>query len=180
MTEAAPPRGWPEIVLSGLWTEFRGLPVAIREQELLDGLGRLHSVSHRRASTLSGKPVTLVEADLLRYWLDDDALVLIAEMHDPPNGFAIDALLEAMGPAERESGGRYRRYGAITTEFVYLPRGLVLTVAESYDEPPKFEPFLAAAHLFAPTDMEDFAGRLGGEDHIGTQLPGAPPVLTDP
>jgi hypothetical protein len=67
MIEAALPRGWPEIVLSGLWTEFRGLPVAIREQE-----------------------------------------------------------------------------------------------------------------LFAPTDMDDFAGRLGGEDHLGSQLPGAPPVSTDP
>jgi len=180
VTEAPSPRSWPEIVLSGLWTEFRGLPAVMREQELLEGLGRLHSASHRRASQLSGKSVTLVEADLLRYWLDDDGLVLIAEMHDPPNGFAIDPLLEQMGRAERESGGRYRRYGAITTEFVYLERGLILTVAESYDDPPKFEPYLAAAHLFAPTDMEGFTGRLGGEDHLGSQLPSAPPISTDP
>jgi hypothetical protein len=172
MTQQGATRGWPEIVMSGLWTEFHGLPRVMSERQLLEGLGRLHSASQRRATQLSGASATLVEGDLLRYWLDDDGRVLLAEMHDPPNGFAIDALLEAMGPAQRESSGRYRRYGAITTEFVYPDRGLALTVAESYDDPAAFEPYLAATHLFAPTDMRGFVTDLGGEDHLGSQLAG--------
>ena len=75
-----------------------------------------------------------------------------------------------MGPSDREGAGRYRRFGATTTEHVYASRGLALTVAESYDDPQTFEPFLGAVQLFAASDLRTFILELGGNDRGGPKL----------
>jgi hypothetical protein len=158
---------WVRIVGEGRWADFRGLPPSLAERELIGALGRTHVTSHWRASRLSGIPVTLVEMAGMRYWLDDDRRVLMAELHDPPSARSADDLLAVLGPPERQSGGRYRRYGVMTTEYAYPRRGLAVTVGESYDDPPTFPRFVAAVHVFAATDVDGFIGRLGGEDHLG-------------
>jgi hypothetical protein len=163
---------WAEIVRDGRWSAFSGLPRDLTEHELLEVLNKVHAVSHVRAGTLGGAPMTVVESDLLRYWTDERSNVLLVEMHDPPSTLTVSGLLSVMGPPEREGAGRYRRYGVMMTEYVYPARGIALTIGESYDEPPTFEPMLAAVHLFSATDLADFESRLGGTDHLGPQITG--------
>jgi hypothetical protein len=66
-----------------------------------------------------------------------------------------------------EGAGRFLQSGATTTAYVYAGRGLALTVAESYDQPPSFAPRLAAIQLFATTDLRTFVLELGGNDTTG-------------
>jgi hypothetical protein len=172
MLSPADSAAWADAVREGRWSAFSGLPRSLTEHELLDVLDKNHAVSHVRAGMLSGSPVTVVDSDLLRYWTDERSNVLLVELHDPDSALTVSGLLSVMGPADREGAGRYRRYGAMMTEYVYASRGICLTIGESYDEPPTFEPFLAAVHLFVATDMADFEGRLGGIDHLGSQITG--------
>jgi hypothetical protein len=164
--ETADGGAWAELIREGRWGAFSGLPHELPERELLEVLDKVHAVSHVRAGTLSGVPVTVVESDLLRYWTDDQSNVLLVEMHEPPSSLTVSGLLSVMGEAEREGSGRYRRYGVMMTEYVYPTRGIALTIGESYDEPPTFEPMLAAVHLFVATDLADYDGRLGGSDAL--------------
>ena len=183
---------WAEVVRSGTWTAFRGLPARLTEAELLAGLGRdpagdlapassppvtMPPVSSptepspppRRPALLGSRQRDLVELDGLRYWLDA-ANVVLAELEDPSSALAPAELVAALGPSDREGAGRHRRFGATTTEHVYAGRGLALTVAESYDEPPAFEPFVAAVQLFAAADLRTFVLELGGNDRGGPRL----------
>jgi hypothetical protein len=161
--------GWADVVRDGSWTAFEGLPASLEEAELLAALGREPGPHPRRPALLGSRQRELVELDGLRYWLDGDAVVLV-ELEDPPADRAPDALVAALGAPERSGAGRYRRFGATTTEHVYPARGLALTVAESYDEPPGFEPFVAAVHLFAASDLRSWVLELGGNDRGGPRF----------
>lgn len=95
---------------------------------------------------------------------------MLVELEDPPSLLPPEDLIRELGAPDRTSPGRYRRFGATTTEHVYAGRGLALTVAESYDEPPGFEPFLGAVQLFPAGDLRAFKLNLGGDDRGGPRL----------
>jgi hypothetical protein len=160
---------WRTALVDGRWSEFGGLPADLSEHELLVAQGLLDAARNRHSAVLSHLPVTFVEIAALRYWLHEGR-VLLAELLDPPTSQPLAELLETLGDAERTSPGRQRRYGAMTTEYAYPARGLTLTVAESYDEPPAFAPSLAAVLLFRATDLVDYETRLGGLDHALPQF----------
>lgn len=163
---------WAEAARSGDWTAWPGLPARLAEAGLLAALGRDPGPHPRGTARLGSRQREVVELDGLRYWLDadDDDAVVLVELVDPPCDRPPAALLEALGEPDRSGAGRYRRFGATTTEHVYAGRGLSLTVAESYDEPPGFEPFLAAVLLFPPSDLRTFVLELGGNDRGGPRL----------
>ncbi len=160
---------WAAVALAGDWVTWRGLPARLSETELLGGLGRTPGANPRRPALLGHRQMDLVELKGLRYWLAHDQVVL-AELEDPASTLALEALLAALGEADRIGAGRYRRFGATTTEHVFAARGLAITVAESYDDPPTFEPLVAAVLLFAPTDLRGFVLELGGNDRGGPKL----------
>jgi hypothetical protein len=158
--------GWAEVARTGEWTSFVGLPAPLTEAELLRGLDRPAGPHARRPALLGSHQADLVDIDGVRYWLDGDSVVLV-ELLDPPSALPPAALVAALGDPERTGAGRHRRFGATTTEHVYPRRGLALTIAESYDEPPGFEPFLAAVQLFAAGELRTFVLDLGGDDRGG-------------
>jgi hypothetical protein len=96
-----------------------------------------------------------------------DGRVVLVQLEDPPCAPPPVELLARLGPADRRGDGRWLRFDATTVEHVYAARGLSLTVAESYVEPPAFEPYLAAVLLFSPTDMTRFVVDLGGNERPG-------------
>ena len=102
-------------------------------------------------------------------WLRGTEVVLV-ELRGPSSAKPPAELLEALGPPEREGAGRFRRADAMTTEYVYPQRGLAVTVAESYDDPPSFSPEVGQVLLFAPTDLRGFVVDLGGNDRGGPRL----------
>jgi hypothetical protein len=160
---------WAEAVRDGDWAAFDGLPRALDEAALLAGLGRDAGPHPRRPALLGSRERDVVELEHLRYWLDGRHVVLV-EMEDPPTMLGPAELIAALGAPDRTGAGRYRRFGTTTTEHVYAGRGLALTVAESYDEPPGFEPLIAAVLLFVPGDLRDFVLELGGNDRGGPRL----------
>jgi hypothetical protein len=97
--------------------------------------------------------------------------VVLIEVTKRLGATAPAALRDQLGAADREGAGRFLQSGATTTEYVYARRGLALTVAESYDQPPSFAPRLAAIQLFAATDLRTFALDLGGNDRDGRDGP---------
>ena len=167
MTVSQP--AWHDAIRSGVWTEYAGLPEGLAEADLLSALGREAGPHPRSPARLGSRQREVVELDHLRYWLDGATVVLV-ELEDPPSSLSPSELVRELGTPDRTGAGRYRRFGATTTEHVYAGRGLALTVAESYDEPPGFEPFLAAAHLFAAGDLRAFILELGGNDRGGPRL----------
>jgi hypothetical protein len=160
---------WADAVREGDWTGFAGLPSNLAEPTLLAALGRRPGPHPRRPALLGSRRRDLVELEHLRYWLLDAAVVLV-ELEDPPSRLAAVDLVEALGEADRSGAGRHRRFGATTTEHVYAGRGLAITTAESYDEPPGFVPFLASVQLFPPGDLRTFVLELGGNDRGGPRL----------
>ncbi len=160
---------WGDVVRDGRWLEFDGLPRRLDEAGLLRELGREAQAHAGRPANLGRHGRTLVELDGLRYWLAGRRVVLV-ELEDPASSLAPGELLSALGAADREGAGRYRRVGATTTEHVFAGRGLALTVAESYDDPPSFAPILAAVQLFVPTDLRGFILELGGDDRGGPRF----------
>jgi hypothetical protein len=50
-----------------------------------------------------------------------------------------------------------------------------MTVAASYDLPPRFAPTVATVQLFAPGSLRDFVLELGGDDRLGPRAIGPRP-----
>ena len=162
MIEPSP--AWASAVREGRWADFAGLPRDVAEQTLLHELGRSRSQMARHTVMLGQESRVLADTEAFRYWLDHEDNVVLVELENTPSATPLPEALAALGKAEREDIGRHRRYGALTTEYVYPQRGLALTVGESYDDPPTFAPFLVSVQLFAPTDLQGFITSLGGED----------------
>ena len=152
---------WDEIARTGRWTEWRGLPEQLSEGDLGRELG--FRGGEQVPTMLGRRRRDVVESEGTRIWLEGSNVVLV-ELVDPPSDRPTGELLASLGPPEREGAGRYRRIGATTTEFVYPARGLSVTVAASYHDPPSFEPYLAQVLLFAPTDLRTFVLERGGND----------------
>ena len=167
MTASVP--AWTAAVRDGTWATFHGLPRRLSEPDLLAALGREAGPHPRRPALLGSRQREVVELDHLRYWLDGATVVLV-ELEDPPSGLAPADLIRELGTPDRTGAGRYRRFGTTTTEHVYAGRGLALTVAESYDEPQAFVPFLVAVQLFPAGDLRTFILELGGNDRGGPRL----------
>ena len=149
------------------WAHWPGLPAGLREADLLRDLGVGQTKATRRSGRLSRHDVVIVERPGLRYWLRDRSTVVLVEVTAQLGTKAPAALRAELGAADREGPGRFLQSGATTTEYVYAARGIVLTVAESYDNPPKFAPRLAAVQLFAAGDLRTFDLELGGKDRAG-------------
>jgi hypothetical protein len=160
---------WAGALGDGDWTTWPGLPVELREHDLGAALGRDLAGAGLRPALLGRRHLGVAELPGLRWWLDGTRVVLV-EIENPPCAGTALALLDRLGPSDRTGDGRHRRFDATTFEHVYAGRGLSVTVAESYDDPPGFEPFLAAVLLFAPTDLRGFVLELGGNDRGGPRL----------
>jgi hypothetical protein len=164
---------WGEAAREGRWTDWPGLPArldrATRAREL-----RLPGGDHEPEPAMLGRRRRrAVDLGRARYWLNGDGVganVDLVELVEPPSSRPPAELLAALGPPEREGPGRHRRADAMTTEYVYPSRGLALTVAESFDDPETFEPFLAQVLLFPPTDLRSYVLELGGDDRGGPKL----------
>jgi hypothetical protein len=152
---------WGDVVRSGCWTEWPGLPPRLTEPELLAALDFPDAT--RGSARLGRQRLERVEAGEDRYWLEDETVKLV-ELVDPPSELPALELLAALGPAERETSGRHMRFDASTVEHVYPARGLSVTVAHGFDTP---EAFIAQVLLFAPTDLTRFVTELGGNDRPG-------------
>lgn len=99
---------------------------------------------------------------------DGDRVVLV-ELTQRLGAAAPADLLARFPAPDREGAGRYRLAGATTTEHVFAGRGIAITVAASYDQPPSFAPRVAAVQLFAASDLRTFDLELGGGDRGGPQ-----------
>ena len=155
------------VLRSADWSQWPGLPADLREADLVRDLGLGRAATTRHHSRLSRRDVVIVETTDLRYWLRDRNRVVLIEVTGHLGATAPAALRAQLGRADREGAGRFLQSGATTTEYVYAGRGLALTVAESYDQPPSFTPRLAAIQLFAATDLRTFVLDLGGNDRTG-------------
>ncbi|HMG21648.1 MAG TPA: hypothetical protein VK607_10040 [Kofleriaceae bacterium] len=149
------------------WAHWPGLPPALREADLVRDLGLRRAATTRHAGRLSRRDAVIVEAPGVRYWLRDRDRVVLVEVTGALGTATPAALRAQLGAADREGAGRFLQAGATTTEYVYAGRGLALTVAESYDQPPSFPPRLAAVQLFAATELRTFVLELGGNDRAG-------------
>jgi len=160
------------IAALGRWSQWQGLDSGLVDEDVTRAFdvpsdrveadaGRL---SHR---TLDARTVWADEEPALRWWLDEEDAVLLVQVADPACQPPLHETLAALGPPDREGAGRYRVLGATTTELVWARRGLSLTVAASYDNPPTAPDRLAAALLFEPTDLGRFVAELGGDDRGG-------------
>ena len=154
---------------SGQWARWPGLPSEVSVATVMTELAGIAPPA-AVASQLGRRAVDRYDAPRLRVWAATEVAILV-EWIDPPCAGAVTELLEALGLPDREAAGRYLRAGTTTTEYVYAGRGLTLTVAASYDEPPGFAPYLATVQLFAPGSLRDFVLELGGDD-----LPGPRPI----
>ncbi len=157
---------WARVVATGDWATWPGLPQGMREPDLAAALGVDAAAAVRRQVRLGAGVAELSIAGPLRWWTAG-GLVVLLQAEDPPCVPPPVALLARLGPADRSGDGRWLRFGATTVEHVYAGRGLSLTVAESYVEPPAFDPYLAAVLLFSPADMLRFVLELGGNDRPG-------------
>jgi hypothetical protein len=149
------------------WARWPGLPAGAREADLVRDLGLGKIKATRRTGRLGRHDVIIVERPGLRYWLRDSNRVVLVEVTGQLGSASPAALRAELGAPDREGAGRFLQSGATTTEYVYASRGIALTVAESYDNPPKFAPRLAAVRLFAPGDLRAFDLELGGKDRAG-------------
>jgi len=162
----------PGLALDGRWLEWQGLPSGTTEQGLLAALRARPEAVTRRAVRLASRQFDVGQVALqsnpssARWWQRDGQVELL-ELVDPLCVPSLDEVLVGLGKPEREGAGRFLTLGGSTTEYVWPSRGLALTVAESYDDPPSFAPRLASAQLFEPTTMRDFVIELGGNDRGG-------------
>jgi hypothetical protein len=167
-TEAA----WA-VARAGRWASWPGLPSG---QTVAAVIGTLTGATPplAAASRLGRRPVDRYDAPPLRVWADGAAVVLV-EWIDPPCAGTVAELRAALGRPDREAAGRFLRAGTTTTEYVHASRGLALTVAASYDQPPGFAPYLVTVQLFAPGSLRDFVLELGGNDPPGPRPIGPGP-----
>jgi hypothetical protein len=155
---------------AGRWAGWTGLPPGLPVATVVAALtGAVAPLAI--ADRLGRRPVDRVDAAPLRVWASGGAALLV-EWIDPPCAGTVAELLAALGAPDREAGGRHLRAGATTTEYVYAGRGLALTVAASYDQPPGFAPYLATVQLFTPATLRDFVLELGGGDRPGPRTIG--------
>lgn len=152
------------IARAGRWASWPGLPAGLTVAEVLAELGGA-AVPAPVASSLGRRSCERFDAPPLRVWADGAAVVLV-EWLDPPSATSVEELLAALGPPDRDGPGRHLRDGAVTTERVHAARGLAVTVAESYDDPPSFAPSVATVQVFAPCTLRDFVLELGGNDTL--------------
>jgi hypothetical protein len=164
---ATPATSYSAALRSADWAHWPGLPADLREAGLVRELRLDRGKTTRRDGRLGRHDAVIVEAPGLRYWLRDRDHVVLLEVTGNLGTAPPATLRSQLGTADREAAGRFLQSGATTTEYVYAGRGLAITVAESYDQPPKFSPRLAAVQLFAPTDLRTFDLELGGHDRGG-------------
>jgi hypothetical protein len=161
------------VARAGRWASWTGLPAVPVAAVLADlaGSGPVPPVPGR----LGRRSLDRFDAGPLHVWAAPDGTALLVEWVDPPCAGAATEVVAALGAPEREGAGRYLRAGATTTEYVYAGRGLAVTVAASYDQPPRFAPVLATVQLFAPGSLRDFVLELGGDDRLGPRPIGPRP-----
>ena len=158
---------------AGQWASWPGLPAKQSVAAVMAELG-VAAPPPAVASRLGRRALDRHDAPALHVWADHDQVVLI-EWIDPPCAGPVAELLARLGTPDREAAGRYLRAGATTTEHVYAGRGLAVTVAASYDQPPRFAPSLATVQLFTPGTLRDFVLELGGNDRVGPRTIGPGP-----
>jgi hypothetical protein len=166
---APPAASYAAVLRSADWARWPGLPVDLREKALLRDLGPGAAKATRTRGRLGRHDVTIVDAGGLRYWLRDGDRVVLVEVTQRLGAAAPADLLARFPAPDREGAGRYRLAGATTTEHVFAGRGIAITVAASYDQPPSFAPRVAAVQLFAASDLRTFDLELGGRDRGGPQ-----------
>jgi hypothetical protein len=160
------------VAVDGRWIEWDGLQPGLTDGAVTAAFGVDRAAVERGTGQLSGRRRELrtVRADgepVLRWWLDGGGVVELVQVVDPPGPPDVESVLAALGPPEREGAGRHLVSGATTTELVWPARGLSLTLAESYEDPPAWPRRLAAALLFPATDLRTFVIDLGGNDRGG-------------
>jgi hypothetical protein len=166
---AAPAASYAAVLRSADWARWPGLPADLREKALLRDLGASAAKATRTRGKLGRHDVTIVDAGGVRYWLRDGDRVVLVELTQRLGAAAPSFLLSRFPVADREGAGRHRVSGTTTTEHVFAGRGIAITVAASYDQPPSFAPRLAAVQLFAASDLRTFDLELGGRDRGGPQ-----------
>jgi hypothetical protein len=160
------------VARAGRWASWTGLPRVPVAAVLADlaGTGPTPPVPGK----LGRRTLDRHDAGALHVWALEGAALLV-EWIDPPCEGAATDLIAALGAPDREGAGRHLRSGATTTEYVYAGRGLAVTVAASYDQPPRFAPTVATVQLFAPGSLRDFVLELGGDDRLGPRPIGPRP-----
>jgi hypothetical protein len=158
------PIGYAAAIRAADWARWPGLPADLREATLVRDL-RLGRAASDKVQ-LSRTPAIVVQARGARYWMRDRDRVVLVELTANLGVTAPADLLAQLPSPDREGAGRHLESGATTTEYVFASRGLAITVAASYDRPPRFPPRLAAVQLFAPTDLRTFDLELGGRDRV--------------
>jgi hypothetical protein len=160
------------VAADGRWSAWHGLDADLHDGDVTTAFAvpsglveaGIDQLSHRARATRTvpgdGEP-------RLRWWLDDEGAVLLLRITDPAAEAAIADVLATLGAADREGPGRHLVFGGTTTEYVWAARGLSLTWAASYEDPPAFVPRLASASVFARTDLGGFIVDLGGDDRGG-------------
>jgi hypothetical protein len=166
---APPATSYAAVLRSADWARWPGLPADLREKALLRDLGTGGAKPTRTRGRLGRHDVTIVDAGGLRYWLRGGDRVVLVEVTQRLGAAAPADLLARFPAPDREGAGRHRVAGATTTEHVFAGRGIAITVAASYDQPPSFAPRLAAVQLFAASDLRTFDLELGGRDRGGPQ-----------
>jgi len=160
------------VAAAGRWSDWDGLERGMTDPAVTSAFGVDAALVERGTGQLSGRRRELrtVRAGgepTLRWWLDGDGTVVLVQVVGPSSWPDLEAALTALGPPEREAAGRHLVSGATTTELVWPARGLSLTIAESYDDPPAWPRRLASALLFPASDMRTFVVDLGGNDRGG-------------
>jgi hypothetical protein len=166
---AAPAASYAAVLRSADWARWPGLPADLREKTLVRDLGMIGAKPTRTRGKLGRHDVLIVATGDVRYWLRDGDRVVLVELTRRLGAAAPADLLARFPAPDREGAGRYRLAGATTTEHVFAGRGIAITVAASYDQPPSFPPRLAAVQLFAASDLRTFDLELGGRDRGGPQ-----------
>ena len=166
--DAAPaPLTYAAAIRAADWARWPGLPTDLRERTLVHDLGLSKASVTRTPGQLSRKDVVIVDAGDVRYYVRDRDHVVLVELTKQLGAIAPTDLLARLPAPDRDGAGRYLVSGATTTEYVFGGRGLAITVAASYDHPPRFAPHLAQVQLFAAGDLRTFELDLGGNDHAG-------------
>jgi hypothetical protein len=160
------------VAAEGRWAEWDGLEPGLTDGDVAAAFAVDPSVVEHGTGRLSGRPRevrTVREGGepVLRWWLDGVGAASIVQVVAPASRPDLEAALAALGRPEREGAGRHLVSGAMTTELVWPARGLSLTLAESYDDPPAWPRRLASALLFPASDLRTFVTDLGGNDRGG-------------